>query len=650
MKSVSVIIPVYNAAKHLEQCVRSVMNQTLEQIEIICVDDGSSDDSLSILKRLADEDPRIVVLEQKNAGAGAARNRGLEIAEGEYLSFLDADDFFKPDMLEKAYGQGKRDRAQVVVFGADFYDDKRGLYVPCGYSVRDDLLPERRPFAGTDAENNLFRTMVGWAWDKLFLNSYIRESGLRFQEQRTSNDLFFVYSALAGAKRITTREEVLAHQRRHVSGRLSVTREKSWMCFYHALLALRDQLKTWKLYEHYERSFVNYALHFSLWNLNTLGGEIQGKLYERLRNGWLDDLGVTDKPKDYFESKSEYRQMQRIMREPYNPRVHPWLIRMERLGTVFTRGISALCSFCRRMAGLKKALRTFASWIGRGVGAALTTISPALNTQVRFAIKNRGKFLNLKDPKTFTEKLAWLKLNVYAHDPVVRRCADKLLVRDYIREKGLEHLLNPLYAVYDRAEDIKWEELPNAVAVKWNYGCGFNLMIRDKANTDLKAAEKKLAKWGKRKYWKYLAELQYRTERPCILCERYLATPPGEELIDYKFYCFGGEVKAVLVIVRPDHADKAAVFMNPDWTFLSEIKGRYARSFMPEKPASFEDMLYAAKTLSADFPFVRVDFFDWNGQAVFGEMTFTPAGGMDPSQTQIDGKDFGEYLHIDVQA
>ena len=650
MISVSVIIPVYNAAKCLEQCIRSVMNQTLRGIEIICVDDGSSDASLEILRRLAQEDARIRVLEQPNQGAGAARNRGLSIAEGEYLSFLDADDFFEPDMLEKAYGQAVRDRAQVTVFGADFYDDKRGVFVPCGYAVRDELLPAKRPFAGTDVEGNLFRTMVGWAWDKLFETAYIRDMGLRFQEQRTSNDLFFVYSALACAQRITTRDQVLAHQRRHMSGRLSVTREKSWMCFYHALLALREQLISSGVYAHYERSFVNYALHFSLWNLNTLGGEIQGKLYEALRGGWFESLGVTEKPKEYFESAGEYRQLARILRQAYNPKTHPHIIRAERLLTIIGRGRDAVCFRIRKLPKIKKVLRPFASWVGRGVGSVLTMISPELNTQVRFAIKNRGKLLDLKHPKTFTEKLAWLKLNVYAEDPVVRRCADKLLVRDYVEEKGFGALLNPLYAVYDRAEDIQWDTLPDALAVKWNYGCGFNLMIPDKASADLKAAEKKLAMWGKRRYWMYLAELQYRTARPCILCERYLNLPAGEELIDYKFYCFHGEVKAVLVIVRPDHADKAAVFMNPDWTFLSDISNRYARFFVPQKPASYDAMLAAAKGLSADFPFVRMDFFDWNGQALFGEMTFTPAGGMDPSQTLIDGKEFGEYLHINVQA
>lgn len=646
MKSISVIIPVYNAARHLEQCVRSVMEQTLRDIEIICIDDGSTDDSLQLLRRLAQEDGRIVVLTQENGGAGAARNKGLAAAQGEYLSFLDADDFFEPDMLEKAYGQAKRDRAEIVVFGADFFDENRKRFYPCGYALIEEALPRERPFAGVSVQGNLFRDMVGWAWDKLFLTRFIREKGLRFQEQRTSNDLYFVYSALAGAQRITTRPQVLAHQRRHVSGRLSVTREKSWACFFDALTALRCQLTEWNLFEHYERSFVNYALHFSLWNLCTLHGSAQAQLYAKLRESWFAQLGVTDRPASYFESAGEYKQYRRIMKEAYRPSWHPMVFRAERLLTVAGRASQAGKKAARGAAAqVRRRLRQFASWIGRGVGSALTMISPELNTQVRFFIKN-GRWLNLKNPQTFTEKIAWLKLHRYAEDPLVRRCADKLLVRDYVAEKGLGELLNPLYAVYDRAEDIQWEKLPRAVALKWNFGCGLNLMLPDREKADLDAARRQLAAWGKRRYWMYLAELQYRTPRPCILCERFLETPAGEELIDYKFYCFDGEVKAVLVIVRPDHAQKAAIFMTPEWTVLSEISNRYARSFVPDQPAALKEMLRAAKVLSAGFPFVRVDFFDWNGKAIFGEMTFTPAGGMDPSETEIDGKGFGEYLNL----
>ena len=114
MAKVSVIIPVYNVEPYLKQCMDSVVGQTLKDIEIICVDDGSTDGSLDILKEYATEDSRIQIIEQKNAGAGAARNNGMRHATGKYLSFLDSDDFFEPRMLEKAYDLAEKDQADFV--------------------------------------------------------------------------------------------------------------------------------------------------------------------------------------------------------------------------------------------------------------------------------------------------------------------------------------------------------------------------------------------------------------------------------------------------------------------------------------------------------------------------------------------------------
>ena len=118
---VSVILPVYNVEKYLKQCLDTIVGQTLKEIEILCVDDGSTDDSVQILKEYEQKDHRIKVLSQKNAGAGAARNLGLRHASGKYLSFLDSDDFFEPDMLETAYEQAERYQAEMVVFRSNQY-------------------------------------------------------------------------------------------------------------------------------------------------------------------------------------------------------------------------------------------------------------------------------------------------------------------------------------------------------------------------------------------------------------------------------------------------------------------------------------------------------------------------------------------------
>lgn len=113
---VSVIIPVYNSAQYLTKCIESMLNQTLKEIEIICVDDGSTDESLAIIKNYKKLDSRIKILTQENKYAGVARNNGMRIAKGEYLFFLDSDDFSSDTLLEKVYFKGKDTNADVVFF------------------------------------------------------------------------------------------------------------------------------------------------------------------------------------------------------------------------------------------------------------------------------------------------------------------------------------------------------------------------------------------------------------------------------------------------------------------------------------------------------------------------------------------------------
>lgn len=311
---VSVIIPVYNAEEHLKQCLDSVMNQTLQDIEIICVDDGSKDDSLNILKDYAERDSRIHVICQENAGAGAARNRGLKQVQGKYLSFLDADDFFELDMLEKVYHQAEQYQADFVVFNSDQYHMDKKEFVKINWAMRMQEIPPYMPFTYRQLAGNVFKTFVGWAWDKLYLRSFVEEHDLWFQEQRTTNDMLFVFSALVVAKKIAVLDQVLAHQRRGGSETLSVTREKSWHCFHDALTALKSRLQKEEIYWELEKDYINYALHFTLWNLNTLKEPTRSILLEKLHNEWFEEFGIKGKTESYFYNKKEYQQYMELMK------------------------------------------------------------------------------------------------------------------------------------------------------------------------------------------------------------------------------------------------------------------------------------------------------------------------------------------------
>ena len=314
---VSVILPVYNVAPYLEQCMDSIINQTLKEIEIICVDDGSTDESLDILKNYAKNDERIILIEQKNAGAGAARNNGLAKARGKYLSFLDSDDFFEPMMLEKAYQKAVESEAQIVVFRSDQYREDLDEFVRINWTLREKEIPPYRPVNHRNIAGNVFKTFVGWAWDKLFERDFVEQRHLLFQEQRTSNDMLFVFSAVAFADRIDIVDEILAHQRRNNPNSLSNTREKSWQCFYEALKALKKALQDNGNFWEFEQDYINYALHFSLWNFETLTGEKKEVLYQKLKEEWFQELGVSDKDDRYFYNKRELEKYKIIMNHSF---------------------------------------------------------------------------------------------------------------------------------------------------------------------------------------------------------------------------------------------------------------------------------------------------------------------------------------------
>lgn len=292
-------------------------------------------------------------------------------------------------------------------------------------------------------------------------------------------------------------------------------------------------------------------------------------------------------------------------------------------------------------------LKTY-SWMSQKYYQFLTMLSPRLNTIARYNAKN-GKKPNLQQPKTFSEKLLYLKLNDYILNPLVKQCADKYAVRDYVKQKGLEEILVPLVASYDEVDEIEWDKLPESFAMKWNYGCGFNVICHDKSGLNIDDAVKKMKKWKKDKS-SYLdfSELQYKDVRKKIIVEQFLRPKSGVQPEDYKVYCFNGKPKAILFISGRGTEAKGAGFFDVDWNYLSSTGKDSYQGFdvLPVKPDSLPIMLQAAEKLAAGFPFVRVDFYDVDDKCYFGEMTFTPAGGLSTSECVVDGKTMGELLKL----
>ena len=206
----------------------------------------------------------------------------MQEATGKYILFLDCDDFYEPEMVEKAFRRAEEEQAEIVIYKSDQYNMDTEEYVYEKWAMIEWALPPYEPFNRRQISTNIFRAFVGWAWDKLYLREFVMKNDLKFQEQRTTNDALFVFSALVLAERICTVSEILIHRRVDTRDSLSKTREKSWDNFYHMLLALRQMLKDHGLYTEIEKDYINYALHFSLWNYNTLAEPTKTKLREKL--------------------------------------------------------------------------------------------------------------------------------------------------------------------------------------------------------------------------------------------------------------------------------------------------------------------------------------------------------------------------------
>ena len=312
MVKVSIIMPVYNAEEYLAEALECLIHQTLKEIEIICVDDGSTDRSHKVLDKYAAMDSRVLVLSQENSGAGAARNLGLPYATGEYLSILDSDDMFELDMLESAYMKAKRDEVDICVFKMDRFKEDIEHRQPYHWSILRNQLPHFEPFNYKDIQGNIFRVFIGWTWDKLFRREFVLENRLVFQELRNTDDMFFTFTAFVKAEKISILSRTLVHKRVGLNSSVSSTRESSWDCFYQALLALRQELTRIGIYKEVEKSYINYALHFSLWNLETLKMPAFEALYEKLKNEIFMELGISDKKKKYFWNQEEYKKYKQI--------------------------------------------------------------------------------------------------------------------------------------------------------------------------------------------------------------------------------------------------------------------------------------------------------------------------------------------------
>lgn len=256
-----------------------------------------------------------------------------------------------------------------------------------------------------------------------------------------------------------------------------------------------------------------------------------------------------------------------------------------------------------------------------------------------------SKKLDLVNPKTFNEKLQWLKL--YDRNEIYPIIVDKYSAKEYVASIiGYEFIIKTL-GVWDSFEEIDFHSLPNQFVLKCTHDSGGIIICKDKDRLDYYSAKQKLEKSLNHNYYYEGREWPYKMVKPRIIAEQYMANIDGSPLLDYKFFCFDGRVKFLYVSEASHTCDQRLQFYDRDFNVLDCKRKDYKNyDILPCKPKTYDKMLEIAEKLAKGIPHVRVDLYEINGHIYFGEMTLYTCSGFIPFADEKWDRVFGDYLTL----
>lgn len=274
-------------------------------------------------------------------------------------------------------------------------------------------------------------------------------------------------------------------------------------------------------------------------------------------------------------------------------------------------------------------------------------VPDSLFLKVKFRLL-MGHRLNLKDPKTFNEKLQWLKLNDI--HPEYTQMVDKVEAKKYVASQVGSKYIIPTLGVWDSVDEIDWTSLPKQFVVKATNDSGGIVVCKDKSTLDIESAKAKLRGLGGRDYALTSKEYPYRNVPHRFIAEEYMEDESGYELKDYKIFCFDGEPKFLFVATGRQQNDTRFDFYDTEFNHLPLTNGHANADIWPVKPENFKEMLEVAGKLSTGIPHVRVDLYNINGKIYFGELTFFHWSGFVPFEPHKWDEEFGSYLKLKLDS
>lgn len=255
-----------------------------------------------------------------------------------------------------------------------------------------------------------------------------------------------------------------------------------------------------------------------------------------------------------------------------------------------------------------------------------------------------GKELNLSNPKTFNEKIQWLKIN--NRRAVYTTMVDKYEVKKYVSDRIGKEYVVPLLGVWDKFDDIDFSLLPKRFVLKCTHNSGALVICHDKEKLNMKEMSRMFGKCLKNNYYWRSREWPYKDVKPRIIAEAYIEDSKTAELRDYKFYCFNGECKVFYITSGRQKHDLRIDFYDRQLKHMDVRKGRPNADTPPEIPENFNKMLELAEAFSLGIPFLRVDFYETDGRIYFGEFTFSPWGGLKSFEPEKWDTIFGSWISL----
>lgn len=304
---VSVIIPIYNAYDYLRPALDSVVYQTLRDIEIICIDDGSTDRSLEILKEYQKNDDRVRIVTEANAGPGLARNNGLGRTRGEYVAFLDADDFYEPNFLEALYEMALRDNLDIAIAGYDIYNSQRAIFTKMEEAEHVEIFEGGAVTSKNQRPNEILASTTGSAWNKMFRRSFIIDKELKFlPDVKMYEDVYFTVSALSLAERVARTPEILIHHRIHSEQARVKLLRKNFSQIPAVFIKIKEFLMKRGMYAPLFISYLNLSVIRCYKLYKTLPKDAKEDLWNLLHDGLCEELGWSGREVSDFETEELY--------------------------------------------------------------------------------------------------------------------------------------------------------------------------------------------------------------------------------------------------------------------------------------------------------------------------------------------------------